>query len=232
MQCVILCAGKGTRMRPLTDSTPKPLIEVCGKPVLQHIVEALPSDIDELILVIGYLEEQIREFCGSEFCGRSVKYVKQSDFAAGTANALWQAKDLLHGKFLHLNGDDIHGSKALQSAVKYSQSVLGSRSDTPERFGVFAPNEDGTLQSIVEKPTTPPSNLVSTGGFVFDSSIFEYYDQVDTSEPDCLVDLITLFTKDYPMAIVEQDLWLPIGYPEHIEAAEKVLCPDYVEKAD
>ena len=225
MQCVILCAGKGTRMRPLTDDTPKPLIKVCGKPVLQHIVEALPPEVDEIILVVGYLQEQIRAFCGTEFCGRTVNYVEQSDFAAGTADALLQAKYLLHGSFLHLNGDDIHGSDALQSAVGHSQAVLGARSDTPERFGVFAPNEDGTLQSIVEKPSNPPSNLVSTGGFVFSTSIFDYYDRVDTDEPDCLVDLITLFTKDHPMVVVEQDVWLPIGYPEHIAEAEKILCP-------
>jgi len=70
MQCVIICAGKGTRMRPLTEHTPKPLLEVCGKPILQHVVEALPEEIDELVLVVGYLQEQIRSYCGDEYFNR------------------------------------------------------------------------------------------------------------------------------------------------------------------
>ena len=59
MQCVILAAGKGTRLRPLTESCPKPLVKVCGKTLLDHIVEALPSAVDELIMVTGYLEAHI-----------------------------------------------------------------------------------------------------------------------------------------------------------------------------
>ena len=98
MQCVILAAGKGTRMRPLTEHTPKPLIKVCGKPILQHIVEALPAEIDELILVVGYLEEQIRTFCGAEFCGRKVKYVTQGNSAGGTGDALRCAAPRHHAR--------------------------------------------------------------------------------------------------------------------------------------
>ena len=77
MQCVIIAAGRGTRMRPLTDTTPKPLLKVCGKAVLDHIVEALPTQITELIIVTGYLGEQIREHCGEEFYVRPVTYLEQ-----------------------------------------------------------------------------------------------------------------------------------------------------------
>ena len=73
-------------MRPLTDSTPKPLILVCGKPVLQHIVEALPPEVDELILVVGYFKEQIKDFCGEEYLGKRVHYCEQANFAGGTGD--------------------------------------------------------------------------------------------------------------------------------------------------
>jgi len=70
MQCVILAAGKGTRLRPLTENCPKPLVEVGGKTLLDHIVGALPSSVDELIIVTGYLGEMIEAYCGTEFHGR------------------------------------------------------------------------------------------------------------------------------------------------------------------
>jgi NDP-sugar pyrophosphorylase family protein len=92
MQCVILAAGKGTRLRPLTDTIPKPLVKVAGRPLLDHIVEALPSSVNELIIVTGYLEEQIHTHCGKSFHGRKVTYVHQEE-QKGTAHALWLCKD-------------------------------------------------------------------------------------------------------------------------------------------
>jgi NDP-sugar pyrophosphorylase family protein len=77
MQCVILAAGKGTRLRPLTDDIPKPLVLVAGKSLLEHIVAALPSAVDELIIVHGYLGEQIKAHCGEFYFGRKVTYVEQ-----------------------------------------------------------------------------------------------------------------------------------------------------------
>lgn len=231
MQCVIIAAGKGTRMRPLTEVTPKPLIKICGKALLDHIVEALPPEIDELILVVGYLEEQIRNHCGDEYLGKKVQYVTQCDFSGGTGDALLCAKDFVQGKFLFMYADDIHGSEALAKVVKEDHAMLGMYSDTPERFGVLVQNEDDSLKEIVEKPANPTSNLVNIGGFVLQPSIFDYIVSVSEEHGELLVtDMITAYASDYSVKIVEQDLWLPIGYPEHIEAAEKVLCPEDVEQ--
>lgn len=224
MQCVIICAGKGTRMRPITDRVAKPLIEVCGKPVLDHIAEALPSKIDELVLVVGYKKEQIMEHCGEEFFGRPVTYVEQKDFAAGTGDALMCAKEKVHNKFLFMYADDIHGADALAKVVEEDHAMLGMVSDTPERFGVLVQNEDGTLKEIIEKPEHPTSNLVNIGGFVVDPTIFEYEAPVSHLGEVLVTDLLTAYAQEYPVRIIEQDTWIPIGYPEHIEAAEKKLC--------
>jgi UDP-N-acetylglucosamine diphosphorylase / glucose-1-phosphate thymidylyltransferase / UDP-N-acetylgalactosamine diphosphorylase / glucosamine-1-phosphate N-acetyltransferase / galactosamine-1-phosphate N-acetyltransferase len=225
MQCVILAAGKGTRMRPLTLTLPKPLVLVCNKPLLQHIVEALPSEIDEIILVVGYLEEQIRAYCGSEFCGRRVQYVTQENPAGGTGDALKAAAPLLHGRFLFMYADDIHGATALKTVVSYPYAMLAARSKTPEQFGVLALNSDGTLKAIIEKPKFPPSNLINIGGIVLDMSVFTYDVSVSNLGELLVTDMVTAFAEDNQVAVVEQSLWIPVGKPEDIAAAEATLCP-------
>ncbi len=213
-------------MRPLTDHTPKPLIQVCGKPLLQHVVEALPAEVDELVLVVGYLQEQIRAHCGSEYEGRKVTYVEQQNFAGGTGDALLCAKDVLQGKFLFMYADDIHGADALQEAITKDYAILATHSDTPEHFGVLLQNEDGTLQGIIEKPKDPPSHFINIGGFVLDTHIFEYSVSVSEEHGELLVtDMFTQFAQDYPVEIVQQDLWIPVGRPEDIQKAEQQLCP-------
>ncbi len=225
MQCVILCAGKGTRMSPLTDTIPKPLIKVCGKAIFDHIIEALPSEIDEVVLIVGYRKEQIQEHCGENYLGKRIVYCEQENFAGGTGDALMCAKDVLHGKFLFMYGDDIHGAKMLKKAVTSEHAILGTHSDTPEKFGVLVPNENGTLKSILEKPENPPSNLINIGGFVINESIFEYTVPVSSSGELYVTDMLTEYAKHNPVQIFEQDFWVPIGYPEDIEKAERVLCP-------
>jgi UDP-N-acetylglucosamine diphosphorylase / glucose-1-phosphate thymidylyltransferase / UDP-N-acetylgalactosamine diphosphorylase / glucosamine-1-phosphate N-acetyltransferase / galactosamine-1-phosphate N-acetyltransferase len=229
MQCVIICAGKGTRMRPLTESTPKPLLPVCGKPILEHIVDALPEEIDELILVVGYLKDQIMDLCGDEYKGRRVKYVIQENFAGGTGDALLRAKELVTGKFLFMYADDIHGNKALAEVVKKEHGMLGMRSKTPERFGVIELTEDGTLAQIVEKPEHPTSDLVNIGGFVLDPSIFSYSVPPSVSGELYVTDMLNEYAKEHKVEVVEQTFWLPIGYPEHIVEAEAVLCPTQID---
>jgi bifunctional UDP-N-acetylglucosamine pyrophosphorylase/glucosamine-1-phosphate N-acetyltransferase len=213
------------RMRPLTDTIPKPLIPVCGKSILEHIVDALPSQINELVLVVGYMKEQIEDYCGHEYKGRKVTYVVQDDFAGGTGAALMLTKDVVRGKFLFMYGDDIHGSKVLAEAIVQDHAILASVSDTPERFGVLVQNEDGTLQSIIEKPANPPSNLINIGGFVLTPAIFDYEVPHSASGELYATDMLTEYAKDFPVTILRQDLWIPIGYPEHIASAEKILCP-------
>lgn len=210
-------------MGSLTETLPKPLIKICGKPILDHIVSALPEVIDELIVVVGYRQEQIREYCSGEFIQRKVTYVEQKNFAGGTGDALMCAKDAVKGKFLILNGDDIYGAPALEKIVLKEHALFGVQSDTPELFGVLVLNEDGTLKEIIEKPKNPNSNLVNIGGYVVNDSIFKYKIPISDSGELYATDFITAYAQDNQVEIVEQDTWLPIGYPEHIEAAEQIL---------
>ena len=223
MQCVILAAGKGTRLKPLTETIPKPLVKVGGKTLLDHIAESLPSSVEEIIFVTGYLEEKIKAYCGENFHGKKVTYVTQKE-QKGTAPALWLCKDLLKGRFLFMYADDLHGKDDIARATSYSRSMLTYTTDTPERFGIVVRHPDGTLAEIIEKPTHPPSNLASTGVMVLDDNIFKYELKVKRNNEYYLTDVIAEYARDYPMAVVEQSLWIPIGYPEDIEKAEKILA--------
>lgn len=225
MQCVILVAGEGTRMRPLTLERPKPLIAVCGKSILAHIVDALPPAIDELILVIGYKGDMVREECGETYRGRKVQYVVQENPKAGTADALWKAETCITGKFLVMYGDDIHGARALREVCSHEHGMLSAHSDTPEKFGVLDVTEEGILRAIIEKPEHPPSNLVNIGGFVLTPDIFNYRAPLSAKNEYFLTDSVTAYAQDNPVHVVTQDTWIPIGYPEDVDKAEAILCP-------
>ena len=222
MQCVILAAGKGTRLRPLTENRPKPLVEVAGKALLEHVVDALPTAVDELIIVTGYLEEQIVDHCGEEFRGKKVRYVHQ-DVQNGPAQALWLCKEHLKGRFILMFADDIHGKDDLARATSYTRSMLSITSPNPERFGVIVRNPDGTLAEMIEKPTHPPSNLVSTGPLVLDEHIFKFPPAAPINGEYFMPEILERYAREYPVAVVEQTLWIPIGYPEDIERAEQLL---------
>ena len=223
MQCVILAAGKGTRLRPLTDTVPKQLVKVNGQPLIDLIVAKLPSSVDEIIMVTGYLEEQIKAHCGTEYFGRPITYVTQEK-PTGTAHALWLCKNLLRDRFLFMFADDIHGANDLARATSYSRSLLTMLTNTPERFGIVLRNPDGTIAEMIEKPEHPHSNLASTGAMVLDTHIFEFEPTVETNGEYYLTAVIAEYSKKYPIAVVEEDLWIPIGYPEDIEKAEVILA--------
>jgi bifunctional UDP-N-acetylglucosamine pyrophosphorylase/glucosamine-1-phosphate N-acetyltransferase len=198
---------------------------VCRETILDHIVEALPSVITEIILVTNYLEEQIHAHCGEEFRGRKVLYVTQENPAGGTGAALLATKHLITGKFMVMNGDDIHGSEALARAVAEPNALITVHSDTPELFGVVETNGDGTLKRIVEKPEHPQSNLVNTGGFVAEVSLLDCEPPVSASGEVYATDMLTLHAGSHPVRIIEQEEWIPIGNPEQLAAAEARLCP-------
>ena len=180
-----------------------------------------------MVLVVGYLQEQIREFCGDEFQGKRIQYVEQENFSGGTGDALMCAKDLVCGKFICMNADDIHGAACLSQAIEYTYAVIGTHSDEPHLFGVLSSNKDGTLHSIDEKPENPTCNIVNTGTFVLDEKIFTF--QVPKNEAHdelFLTDMVIAFAREYSMQIISQDQWIPVGKPEDIQIAEAQLCPE------
>ncbi len=226
MKAVILVAGDGTRMRPLTLTKPKTLLEVSEKPLIEHIVRRLPDEVDEIIMVVGYLGRQIVDYCGDEFMGRKVRYVWQEN-KLGTYHALKICQPLIAQgeRFFLLMGDDIHGKEGLKECLKYALGVLVQESDDPKKFGVVITNKDGSIAEFVEKPEIPPSNLVSTGAMLLDTHVFEYEPEAHSNGEYYLTTAIAKMLKDgYRIYAVKSRLWIPIGYPEDLKKAETVLA--------
>ena len=173
MKAVILAAGKGTRMRPLTLETPKPMIEVLGQPLLHHIIDSLPGKITEVILVVGYKQEKIKEYFGEEFEGKRLTYVTQEE-RKGTGHALGLCKDLFNEgeRFLLMVGDDLHSPEALEKLVAHPLALLVHEHEEPSRFGVIEADENNKALSFIEKPENPTSNLVWPGVAVLDTRVF------------------------------------------------------------
>ncbi len=227
MQCVILAAGKGTRLKPLTNTTPKPLVEAGGKPLLDHIGASLPGSVDELIIVVGYLGDKIQDYCGTKFHGRPVTYVHQAE-QNGTATALWLCRDLIKNRFLFMFADDLHGKDDLARAISYNRSLLVATIKATEKFGIVVRKPDGTLDQIVEKPKHAPSNCASTGAMVLDKDIFKYQLGDPVKGEYYLTEVIERYSKDYPIAVVEQNTWIPIASLEDLKRADKLLSSQVV----
>ncbi len=226
MKAIILAAGEGVRMRPLTENTPKPLLKVGDKTILEQIISRLPEEVDELILVVGYLRQQIIDFCGDEFLGRKVQYVWQEN-KLGTYHALKICKHLIREgeRFLFLPADDIQGAEGIAECLKYERALIVEETNEPWKFGIIQLNEkDNSVVDIIEKPENPPSNLASTMLFLLDTKIFDYEADLHPNGEYYHTSALSKMLKDgHKIFVVKSTMWLPIGYPEDIGKAEEEL---------
>jgi len=223
MRTVILAAGEGIRMRPLTQNKPKPLLEVLGKPLLRYSFEALPDAVTEVILVVGYLGDQIREYCGNEFLGRKIHYVKQKE-KRGTAHGLWICREFLGSeRFLTFYADDIQQKSDLEACLKYPLAISVSTVSDPRKFGVVSVDKNMRVLDLAEKPEIPPSNFVSTGIKVLDERIFKYFSPHRENGEHYITDPLRDLAQNYEVIAVPASGWIPIGYPEDLKKAEKIM---------
>jgi UDP-N-acetylglucosamine diphosphorylase / glucose-1-phosphate thymidylyltransferase / UDP-N-acetylgalactosamine diphosphorylase / glucosamine-1-phosphate N-acetyltransferase / galactosamine-1-phosphate N-acetyltransferase len=226
MQAVILCAGKGTRMGELTRDLPKPLLSISNKTLLEHKLERLPDVVTEIILIVGYLGDKIREKIGNEFKGKPVHYIEDTCLT-GTAHALWQAKDMLKGRFLVMMGDDIYDTKTLEACAQHDFSlacVALDRETTGSRILI----ENGRLTGFVTHKhyltLRPDGGQVFTGLYSLTTDIFNYEPvKLELKDEWGLPQTLLVAAKDHPVTIVETNFWISINSPEDLLKAEKQL---------
>ena len=226
MQAIILAAGEGKRLRPLTDNVPKPLVPIGGKPILEYTLNILPPEVDEVIMVIGYRGNAIKDHFGGSFGRLKLTYVEQPA-PLGPGDALRRTQPLLRKEpFLVLYADDLYHPQDLVDCIRGSSSVLVKESPNPERFGVCLVDEGDRLLGILEKRPNPPTNLVNIGVYFLNHKIFDVPPILLPNGEHNLAEQIGVLAEKEPIYVKRARFWYPIGYPEDVERAEQWLLVD------
>jgi bifunctional UDP-N-acetylglucosamine pyrophosphorylase/glucosamine-1-phosphate N-acetyltransferase len=240
MKALILAAGEGTRMRPLTANIPKPLLPVAGKPFLAHIIEILRSlDITEISILIGWKNQKIKEYFqeGEKF-NVKINYLYQEE-RLGTAHAVGCAKSVIDSSFLCLNGDIVLSKSCIQGLLdlfKSNSANIMSLAEVPnpERFGVV--ELDGEkITEITEKPKMPKSNLINAGSYIFTTDIFKAIEETPKSPRGEfeITDSIKLLMKTNDIyGHVLKGQWVEIGRPWDLLRANHMLMKDITHGND
>ena len=224
MQAVILAAGQGTRMGPLTHTMPKPLLPVADRPLVAHVADAaVAAGADELIFTVGYGGERVREYFGSQYAGVSVTYAEQPQ-QRGTADALAVASDLLTGDFAVLNGDSLYAAEDLSRLFDSVPQVGGIRVSNPSAYGVLV-TDDGVVSEVREKPDDPPSDLVNAGAYTFPADVIDLLDVPASERGEReLTDVLDRVVERQELGVAPFDEWMDVGRPwELLEANERRL---------
>lgn len=227
MQAVILAAGRGTRMKELTDLVPKPMLRVAGKTLIEHKLDALPKSVDEVIFVIGYQGDIIRNAFGDSFGGRRIRYVVQETLD-GTMGALALAKPFLTGRFVVMMGDDLYAREDIEACVAApGWSVLVQSTEHMASGGSMVMDEKGNVVGIEEGDHTGKPGIMNTNLFALDPRVFEYpyIPKAEGSHEYGLPQTVVAASKvsDIPLMAVEATFWFQITAPEDLLRAEETL---------
>lgn len=225
MQVIILASGRGTRMAPLTDTVPKPMLTVLDKNLITWKLEALPQEIDEIILIVGYLQDVVRTYFGSHWNGIPIRYIEQPTLN-GTGGAVALAGPFVKDKALVLMGDDIYERKDLENLIKHDFAMLvhdegefgrAKKGQVVEREGLFVGLNEGNTQSGAT------SSLINTGACVISKEYFTYppvqFTETEYGLPHTLLSL----TEDIPVHVLQATRWIQITTPQCLERAAQEL---------
>lgn len=222
MKCIILSAGKGTRMRELAINTPKPLLLYKEKTLLEHKFEALPDSITDIVLVIGYLGDKIKEYFGDSWNGKKIHYVTQEEML-GTGHAIWTAKEVLDSPFMVLMGDDLYAKEDMEKMIQHFKqnnewSVLVEKPEGMLTAGKIVQDENGNLKDIIEDKEGTMPGFVYTGACFLTPELFKYeLVQLPGSKEFGLPQTFVQAVSEHNIKIHETSFWKRITAPEDLE---------------
>jgi len=226
VQTVVLAAGQGTRMRPLTDRLPKPMLPVAGEPLLGHCIEgAIAAGASRVVVVVGYEGEAVREALSGRDWPVPVEFVEQPE-QRGTADAVRAARDALRDEpFAVLNGDVLYDD-SLRDLFESGPAVGSFRVDDPSSYGVLE-TEGDRVRGVVEKPADPPSELVNAGAYVFPGAALRWLDVEESDRGEMeLTDVLQRTCESFDVTSVPFDRWLDVGRPWELLAANEWKLPE------
>ncbi|MDD5503545.1 MAG: sugar phosphate nucleotidyltransferase [Candidatus Thermoplasmatota archaeon] len=230
MKAVILAAGEGQRMRPLTASMPKSMIPIAGKPLMEYVISAcVECGIRDFVAVVGYGRQKIQSHFedGSKW-GVRIQYVFEEK-QLGTGHALKQAKKLLENEkeFLVLHGDGLFYPEAIRSltSAKAPAMLVKSTDKDLSKYGVVS-MEGGRVTKIAEKPEMPESTMVNAGAYHLTQGIFKEMDKHPGKDNNRLTDLLRFEVEDGAevRGILVSDDWKDAIYPWDLLALNRAAA--------
>lgn len=229
---VVLAAGEGTRLRPLTRNRPKPMLPAGNRPILEYVLDALvEAGIEELVLVVGYERDRVQNHVGPTYRGRPVTYVHQQK-QLGTGHALLKARDAVAGSVLVVNGDTLIDPTIVGDVLERFEAsedeatlaVLDGPDPTDYGAVLF---DDETVTDLVEKPDAGAYRYINAGVYAFAPSIFEAIEETPREDGELsLTDALGSEIENGRVGAVETDgTWVDATYPwDLLELAREVLA--------
>ncbi len=220
MKAVILAAGEGKRMRPLTFTRPKCMIPLAGRPILEHVVDAAKAaGVGEIILVVKYMEKNVREHFGDgRKFGVKIDYAVQGE-RYGTAAAFAAAKKFVdEEEFLVIAGDVVTDASAVRKVMgsHSGKMTMGLKAvENPLKYGVVK-MKGGLVTEFVEKPAKPEGNLVNTSIYCFSKGMMKELEEAPKTERGEyeITGVVRKLAKEKQVAGVElSEYWMDIGMP-------------------
>lgn len=228
---VVLAAGKGTRLQPLTQNRPKPMLPAANRPILEHVLDALvDAGIERLVLVVGYRRERVQSYVGPTYRDTPVEYVIQ-DKQLGSGHALLQAESEVTEPMLVVNGDRLIEPDAIEAVgtafadSDRSAAMAVIERDEASRYGVVSLDGDEVAE-LVEKPDTHGHGLINAGIYTFEETIFNEISATTRQSGElALTDTIQRLVERRDVTGVPIDgLWVDATYPwDLLSVAQEVL---------
>ncbi len=233
---IVMAAGRGSRMKPLTDTQPKPLARYRGGETLLEInLNMMLPLVDEIVIVLHYLGQQIEDFIGNEYKGIPVYYTWSDGPTTGTLDAFRQGiytkSEYKNSKtnFLVVNSDNICGVDYYSQLQRHIQTnsdmtyLLATEINNKEILqssGVFVIDSNHNLIKIVEKPQDYISNLVNIGIYYLPNFVFDLVESTrpNTDSEEFITDLFNLINTNHLIKIISsQDTYIPITTVDDLE---------------
>ncbi len=214
---VVLAAGEGTRLRPLTHNRPKTMLPAADRPIIEHVLDVLVAcGIEELVVVVGYRRERVQKHFGHAYRDVPITYVHQSK-QLGSGHALQAAEVAVDGPMLVLNGDRVIDQRIVAAVLEGfdgTPTVAAVEHPSPEQYGAFTVDGD-RLVKLVERPDHGGFRLINAGVYAFDQSVFDAIERTPRREGELqLPDVIETMMAEGEVRAVESDgLWVDATYP-------------------
>ena len=227
-QAVVLAAGKGQRVRPLTRYQPKPMLRVAGRPILEYPLDAVvETGVEHVVLVVGHGGNRIQNRFESSYRGVDITYVTQST-QLGSGHALQAAADHVDGEFLVVNGDNVIDETMTRvTADRYAESEAAAclavvTSDRAGEYGTVGVS-DGVVDRIDEHGDGV-SARINAGVYAFDESVFDALDRIEFEDGERPLTGAIGELEGPVVAATPNGVWFDSSYPwELLRTNERIL---------